>query len=350
MPDNEEEKPIAQEHLHEIEAAEAKIVAAVPKDAFKAMFYLFAGKPDSRLKLYKRKIQLHSDDIHDLNQKIREKLNLHSIDQVISTCVIDYQGDNIVEFGTWAELLAYDWKNPNVTDSVTLKWDFMIKLNGYAAPQRHTLTVKISSPMKPQEMFRLFVSGALTEDEEVDHRAALCTGRVDFISHRLADELLEVVRVWNEALRQPKGACGLLPTLERFDSWIARGIHLFLPLIGVFLALGVLDMLNRGWTANDTSGHDSGIAIAKWLLISIVSIFSALRISHFLAGRIYGAINSYGAYNVFNLTRGDENAAKKADEANRKALRSFWWNAGLAIVLNVVAGIVTWWILPKSGS
>jgi len=337
------------ESLIEIRRAEEEIVASVPKDAFKAMFYLFAGKPDSRVRLFKRKVQLLPDDLQDLNSKIRDKLRLHAIDQIVSTCVVNYEGDNLVEFGTWNELELYDWKNPNVTDSVSLKWDFMIKLEQYAIPQRHTVTVQISSPMKPQEMLRLFVSGAIDPDEQVDHRAALCSGRVDFISHRLADELLEVVREWNESLRQPKGVSGLLPTLEKFDSWIARVIHLLLPTIGVFLCLNALDHFNATWNSNNVAGHDSGVAIAKWLLISLVSLFAALRVSHFLAAKIYSAINEYGAYRVFRLTRGDENAEQKAEEANKGILARFWWNSGIAIALNIIAGIFTWYILPKSG-
>jgi hypothetical protein len=335
--------------LHPVKTAEENIVASVPKEAFKAMFYLFAGKPDSRIKLYKRKIKLIPDDLEDLNKKIRDKLSLHNIEQIISTCVLDFEGDDIVEFGTWAELESYDWKNSNITNTVTLKWDFMIKLDEFAAPQRHTLTVRVASPMKPQEMLRIMVSGGVDDIGDMDHRAALCTGRVDFISHVLADELLAVVNQWNKTLRQPNGCTGLLPFLEKFDNWIARGVHLLFPVICVFLSIAVLDFFNRVWVANNTTGHESGILIAKWLLISIAGIYAALRISKFIASKIYHKINEYGAYRVFHLTRGDENAEQQAVASNIKALRGFWLHSLIAVVLNLIAAIAAWYILPNAG-
>lgn len=335
--------------LAPVKSAEESIVASVPKEAFKAMFYLFAGKPDSRIKLFKRKIQLKPTDFDDLNEAIRAKLKLHNIDQIVSTCVLDFEGDDVVEFGTWAELQSYNWKTPNVTNAVTLKWDFMIKLDDFAAPQRHTLTVRITSPMKPQEMLRIVVSGGVDDMSDMDHRAALCTGRVDFISHILADELLGVVNSWNEALKQPKGCNGFLPFLERFDDWIARGVHLLFPSICIFLALSFLDLFNRDWIAQGTSGHESGVIIAKWLLISIAGIYAALRLSRHLASRIYHKINEYGAYCVFHLTRGDENAEQKVDESNSKAFRGFCIHALIAIALNLIAGILTWYVLPGQG-
>lgn len=334
--------------LQSIKSAEEGIVASVPKEAFKAMFYLFAGKPDSRIKLFKRKIKLLADDLQDLNANIRAKLALHNVDQIVSTCVLDYEGDDVVEFGTWAELQAYNWKTPNITSSVTLKWDFMIKLDEFAAPQRHTLTVRVASPMKPQEMLRIMVSGGLDDLGDMDHRAALCTGRVDFISHVLADELLSVVNQWNLSLRQPNGCVGFLPFLEKFDDWIARGVHLLLPFISVFLSIAVLDHFRDVWTSAQATGPESGVLLAKWLLLSLVGIYAALRISKFLASKIYQKINQYGAYRVFHLTRGDENAEQQAVSANSKALMGFWFHSSVALILNLIASIIAWCILPNS--
>ena len=57
------------------------VVASVPKEAFKAMFYLFAGKPDSKVKMMNRRVTIAPDDLQDLNRKITDKLKLHNIDQ-----------------------------------------------------------------------------------------------------------------------------------------------------------------------------------------------------------------------------------------------------------------------------
>jgi hypothetical protein len=53
---------------------DADVIATVPKEAFKAMFYLFAGKPDSKVKMMNRRVIIKFDDLQDLNVKIVEAL------------------------------------------------------------------------------------------------------------------------------------------------------------------------------------------------------------------------------------------------------------------------------------
>ena len=102
-----------------------EVVAAVPKEAFKAMFYLFAGKPDSEVKIFNRRVIITPDDLNDLNLKITDKLKLHSIDHSVSTAVIKFDKEKSIEFGTWAELESYDFKVPYVTKEISLRWDFI---------------------------------------------------------------------------------------------------------------------------------------------------------------------------------------------------------------------------------
>jgi len=324
---------------------EESLVAAVPKDAFKAMFYLFAGKPDSKVKLLKRKILVQFNDVKDLNKKIFDKLKLHQVDQCVATAIIKFDKEETMEFGTWAEFEAFDWKIPYETQEVTLRWDFMIKLNSFAAPQRHTLTVRLATAPKPKDMLQIIMSQD-PDDSDLDGKLGLCVVRVDFISHRLADELIEVVEEWNLSLCQPDTACSWFSCLERFDRWIARGVHYSVPVFFTCLTISLLSFWFPSISAAEVVKKTDLILFGRWLILTAVGLYLVTKFSHELASRCYHSVNQYGAFIPFNFTRGDENRAAKLRIKNRATIGSFFIHAGCALVLNVIAGIFTWWLLP----
>lgn len=324
---------------------DAAVVTAMPKEAFKAMFYMFAGKPDSRVKLFKRRVVVQHEDIRDLSRKIADKLKLHQIDQIVGTAIVRFDKEESLEFGTWAEFESFDWKTPYVTQSVSLKWDFMIKLPMYGTEQRHTLTVRLSATPRPNDVFQMIMSQD-PDEEEVDDKIGLCVARVDFISHRLADELIRVVEEWNSMLRQPASACGWFCKLEAIDKWIARVIHYTMPILVTALAC---TWLGRVVTPSGNPASASDMAtLVRWLLISILALYCSIRFSHYLASRCYSAINAYGAYIPFMLTRGDSNRADELQGRNRNQIFLFGLNCSIALLINITSAILTWWWLPAA--
>lgn len=326
---------------------DADVVAAVPREAFKAMFYMFAGKPDARVKLFKRRVVVQHEDIKDLSRKIADKLRLHQVDKIIATAVVRFDKEESVEFGTWAEFESFDWKTPYVTQAVTMKWDFMISLPGYVAEQRHTLTVRLSATPRPNDVFQMIMSQD-PDDEEVDDKIGLCVARVDFISHRLADELIKVVEEWDSALRQPASACGWFCKLESLDQWIARGVHYSMPILVTALAWSYLGTVVPRSSAPVSSTEM--IVLTRWLLVAMIALYCSIRFSHFLASRCYHAINAYGAYIPFLLTRGDVNRTDELESRNKRQILAFALNCGVALLINIASAFLTWWWLPAAKS
>ncbi len=325
---------------------ETEVIAAIPKDAFKAMFYLFAGKPDSKVKMFNRRIILSPDDIQDLNTKITDKLKLHNVDQSISTAVIKFDKEESVEFGTWTELENFDFKIPYTTQEVSLRWDFRIKLDAYAVAQRHTLTVRLSKAPNPKDFLQMILSQDPDDESELETKLGLCMVRVDFISHRLADELIDVVEEWNKSLYQPPSECGWFCKLEKFDTAISRTVHFSIPSIMTAFSFVLLEKLLPDSSSVITTNE---ILIAsRWLLLSILFLIGFNSFGKYLARKCFMAINEYGAYIPFRLTRGDENRVQKIDQKNRKKVTSFIINSGIALILNIMAGIAVWYMLPKT--
>src|SRR5688572_16467377 len=105
-----------------------EIVARLPKESLKALFYLFAGKPDSVVKVFNKPVLIAPDDLAELNGRVQEKLQQHHIEAVIPSVSVRYDKNVIKEFGTWAEFESHRWTGPEVTEELAIRWDFMVKL------------------------------------------------------------------------------------------------------------------------------------------------------------------------------------------------------------------------------
>lgn len=323
------------------------VVAAVPKDAFKAMFYLFAGKPDSKVRLLKRKIVVTAEDVRHLNTLVRDKLKLHAIEQCVTSVVVKFDRESTIEFGTWLEFQQFDWKRPYQTRELAVRWDFLIKLDSHKAPQRHTLTVRISSPPNPRDFLRAVISQDPDDDEDIDGKLALCIVRADFISHRLADELIDVVEEWNEALPQPPEAVHWFHALEKYDSWIARCVHLATPALVAVVAFVAYERLRLTWANRADVAVFALEHSMRWLLLTLLAIYVSSRITHFLAIRCYSALNDFGHFSVFRMTSGDANRCVELAERNQRHKWRFFVSAAGALLLDVLAGILCLWLLPS---
>jgi len=217
-------------------------------------------------------------------------------------------------------------------------WDFMIELPNYTQPQRHTLTVKITSETNFATFLPALLSGNITEIDEVElkHSPVIC--QVDFINHLLSDELINIVDKWIEGRK-------LTITETRGKKWIQKHKTFFADLINnsipLFITLTSLGII-YGYSNNieETLNTDIMLFFMYWLLLSIVGIFGFAKISKRLASRSFRAISEYGDFLIFNITNGDINKQSEINKKNKKEFRKFLFNAGGALVINIIAGII----------
>lgn len=329
-----------------VQNADNNIVAKVQQQDFRAWFYMLTGKPDSKVKLFSRPIILSPSDATDLNDRVRDKLNNHHVTEIVTTATVQFHGKNAVEFGTWPEFQSFNWKIPERTESVTLKWDFLLELPGFDAPQRHTLLVKLTTPVTPQQFFQLIFSSGTDDLDELDPHTATCVCRVDFINHVLADELVHLVDKWNDAIKKHPSAKTWFDNLEKKDGVIAKTLHYAPAVIFTFLAGLILFRITKHIPA-DAPLTIAGLRLAfYWLLGTGLALFTLTRTGKYFASQVYTAINSYGSRAAFSFTRGDDNYAGDVVEQNRKCVKKFFIMSGLSVVLAVVQGLACWLLLP----
>lgn len=339
---------ITMDGRRDIQERDEQIVASVDKDAFRAMFYLFAGKPDSKHQAFRGKVTLKPNDLVELNDAIHEKFRHHSITQVITTVSLSLEKNKSLDFGTWAEFVAQDWRQPEAVRDVTIKWDFLIKLEAYAQPQRHTLTVNFSGGMNPAAMLRIVVDAVdAPQDVDMSKMFGGCMARVDFISHSLADELLAIVGRWHAALPKPPSAGSILEKCERNDERIAHAIKYTVPMAAALVAFFALEYV----AGRHPSASPVTVAALRdfciWMLGAVVSLWIAVALGKGLAGRTYRAITNYGAHHPFGFTRGDQQQATEMEARNKKSAMKFAWSLAHALSIHVCAALIVIWLAGR---
>jgi hypothetical protein len=324
---------------------EGELLAAMHKDQLRSLFYLFSGKPDSRIKVFSAPVHLKREDIVELNDCVTRKLATHSIDATITSVKISYDGSEISEFGTWAEFQSHHWQEPNRIEEIVVKWDFLVRIDNYEAPQRHTLLLRISKDLKPGKIFQMVAAGNADEFDQLDMVAAPAFCRVDFINAQISKELINIVSDWYGGRKSPE----LIPELwywfkkhrqfvaELFDHWLLLSWAL---LIGSFLF----------WAGSQWYGGNPP------LHVMVVSVFFAIyslrpmaRLSHVLASRIYKALMELeGSRVVFEFTSGDRKRISELKRENRKQGQKFIWTSVWNLALNILAAVAYAVLFAKS--
>lgn len=313
------------------------LVAAMPKDQLRSLFYLFTGKPDSRIKIFNDPICVAPEDIIELNDCVVRKLSTHHIDLNVTSVKIGYDGSQFSEFSTWVEFSSHKWQEPEKIEELVVKWDFLVNIRDYVAPQRHTLLLRISRDIKASQIFHMLGAGNADELDKIDEIAAPAFCRVDFINAQISKELTNIVEDWYKGRKQPKLINPILYWLKKrrngiatiLDQWFILSWAL---LVASFLYWGSARLLSSSPTV--TQG-----AIATFL--AIYSLRPVAKISHRLAVWAFKTLSDVeGSKVVFCFTSGDKKRIHEQERENRKQGGKFvvasLWNLGLNIVAAVI--------------
>jgi hypothetical protein len=329
-----------------LEAREAEgVVAKLPKESLKSLLYMVAGKPDSSIKLFRDPILVTPNDIIELNELIQEKLNNHSVEATITTVNITYVDDEIEQYGVWAEFVEHRWSTHKVTESLTVKWDFLVTLPSYGLPQRHTVVLKIASELTPLHFMQAMFSNDPDEVEKLEVDVAPVVCRIDFINHILSDELMRIVEGWHKSRIKPLQSTPY-KYLDDNKSSIARIVHYSIPFFATLIVAGILHkymLINYQGTAQITIGIMKEFMF--WLLGSyLIIVFSNQTLGHWLGSRIYTAIDKYGEHAIFDFTNGDKNKQREVEQNNRNSIKQFVSSLIGTIAIDIISSVAVYFL------
>ncbi|TGM03793.1 hypothetical protein EHQ76_09115 [Leptospira barantonii] len=304
-------------------------------------FHLLTAKPDSVIKAFYQKIRIDKNDILDLCMHVSEKLKTHDIDALTSS--VDYYfSDNYTEqYSSFAAFENDPLQISKITESISLKWDFLLKIKGFEVPQRHTLIVKISTSVRPIQFMQALFSKDPDEMDKYEIDIAPVIARTDFISHSISQELIKNVDDWVISRPQNLEHSGIFKFIVRYQKAISNIISYSMPLSILIVGISYLDYL-----FSDQNALITPLLLRNsllWLLLSLTGIFSFWKFGLHLTNKFERQILYLSSrVAIFNVTRGDKNNIEKLIKQNRKSFWKIFLSITSSILIDLISATVVY--------
>lgn len=300
-----------------------------------ALLALLHGKSDSICRLFKKEIFVQKNDLKALNEMMIAKLSLHNVSAITTSLDITFTNKRVVTFKSWLEFEIYDFSTINAeTKSIFIQWDFLALINNYQVPQRHTVSVRISSTPNPSDFFKVLLSGGFDEAHNFDIQSSTMLCKVDFVNNTLAEELVNVAEHWNalcECAYSKKGV--LKPFLAIHRNGFAHIFEICLILsLMLIVAISVKLCIQKG-VLNLTN------ELLLYTLIAIIPVAELVKkISHAGAQNIYSTFGNLMDTHIFKISKGDDKKIELIDKVSKfgKEFTLFLVNAAFSIALSVI--------------
>jgi hypothetical protein len=193
---------------------------------YKSIVYQMTARPDSTTKIFQKEVAICLDDIYELNDRISDKLKQYDDAGFVVNVTVNFVNKKIKQFSSWQEFSTHRWYESECINSIVVVWDFFAVLPRYEIPQKHTLMVKMSNSLKPEEMLKLILSGNLEDTVEMDGNFFPIVARADFVDSGIGDELLNIVIEWAKGLKQSAiRQSRLIKKLRRFKGVLCSALN-----------------------------------------------------------------------------------------------------------------------------
>lgn len=318
--------------MSEIQKSETGVAKRIDLDQFKSLYYLLNAKPDSQLRLLKEDKKIDFDDLVELNEKVVSKLRTESLETSITTVTIVFKNKKVSTYNNWLEFSRTNWNIGDQTLSISINWDINVKLPEHELPQRHTLKVRLGSPVRPNEMFQLMMTS--DKDDELMEATSNGVCKVDFINHVIANELLAIVEDWYQTLPNNISENKFIQFSEKYRRYIAFSINAVIPVSAIFISYNLISRKILS-IADWTNGA------VKDLLFMVCGAVAFIYITDIIAKvfstRVFNQLGDYKDYSMFQLTKADKNSIDEIDKKNNRIKTSVITQ----LVISLIVGLIS---------
>lgn len=300
---------------------------------------LMHGKTDSICRVYNKEIFIDMDKLGNLNELVHEKISLHNVPACTLSITITLTNKKIFEFTTWDQFRNFKWNYTNIhTKSVYLQWDFFLQLDGFAVPQKHSLSVRISSQPNSSEILKAMFTGGLDEIDSVDVNTSTLICKVDFINNVLAEELIHVVERWYENCEPAIKVKGrFIQFAYKFRRLLA---HIFEWTVGILLILLLAVFMKLFLLTDNSTNYLTDIG--HFVILSFLCFMPLYQIYSYLTNRcgalIFNKLEDIMDIHVFKITNGDEKHSQKIYKRSKITREMIMIISG--ICFDIILGIV----------
>lgn len=309
----------------------------------KSYFYQNVAKRDSTSRVYDRDVVIGLDDIYELNGRIIEKLSKYNEEGFIVNVSIQYSNRKFQNFGSWDAFERHQWIESEPINSIIISWEFNAVFKDDSYPLRHTLLLKLSNRMRPEEILNVIFSGNVENLEEIDKNFFPIVASVDFVDRVFADELLYIVSEWVKGLSDSEiQQSSMMMKLKRYKNFFASIIkwvtYIVIVVTSSVVYIRFIDTLKFSALQEIDKIMIEKIIIATFILCG--SWISAQKICNIIYEKIYDILQEYGGNYLFNITKGDKKNQEKLRKISSKTRKRFLINILGTLVLNIICTII----------
>lgn len=309
---------------------------------YKSMFYQFLARPDSMTQVYNKNAVINIEDIYQLNDKVCEKLSNHQNAGFLIKVNVKYINGKTMEFPNWKAFQDHKWYEGEAIKTIVIIWEFNAVLPGLT-PARHTLMVKLSNGLRPEEIINLMFTGQVEDIEEMDNNLFPIIARVDFVNRTLGDELINIVASWvkslpESAIQKSKFVLFLKKhkaIISTFFNWLT---NIVLMCTSVFL-LGRY-ILSMQFTEVSKITNIELVHIIYSIFICIAVWILGRRFIGYITDRFFQMLRMYGVNALFNITKGDKNKQERLKREEKNSKVHIIANLGITIIINIICGLL----------
>lgn len=313
----------------------SEVVKKIDLETAKSIYYWLNAKPDTQIKIFKKPKLISWGDIVNLNDQVQRKLKNHDVQTMMVLVNVLLDNGDIKNFGTWDEFYSTQWDSIAIeTESISVVWDINIKLPHYHLPQRHTMKVRLGSPLKPNEFFQMMVTS--DDDSEINQSIAPVICKVDFINSVISNELIQIVDNWYQCLKSTKPHSIFQKFISRFKQQVARVAHYLVIITCLFIAFYFFKLKISSITDFQLD-KDLLISGYFWIIITLATYFVSNFIGGLIGQVVFKTIGKIESFPLFDLTKGDKNETENIKANNNKATRNFL----IQIVLTIIGAFLS---------
>ncbi|WP_347296372.1 hypothetical protein [Enterocloster bolteae] len=311
---------------------------------FKSVFYQLTAKPDSTTRVFPKDVLIEIEDIFSLNERVVEKLSVYPEAGFLINVLVKFVNGKNKSFCSWDAFSKHQWYESEAISNVVITWEFNAILSQYKVPQKHTLTVKMSNSMRPEELLNIIFTGNMDELDDLDKNFFPVVARVDFIDRVLGDELLNIVADWDKGLRDSslqKSPYILFLKKNKakfltFLSFITNILVMCASIVGANKFIHTLGIVQVG----EMTCLQMLAVINTMFACAAIWIFSRRLISS-LTDRIFERLREYGESCIFNITKGDRNRQEKLQKREKKSKINVLIDVAFTVIIDIISTIIT---------
>ena len=322
-----------------------KLSSKIDHNELKSLFHMLNGRPDSVMKVFTRNVNIDVDDILHLKDLVDCKLRQYKVVGKVECVSVRFSNNSFKEFNDWVQFRDMVRIDSHPIENITLIWDFMLNMESYAIPQRHTVAVRLSSAMKPSQMIQMILSGNIEDMDAIDKNAFPVMCKVDCINNMIGEEIIKIVSEGNERLSKCINDDKKFIFFRKHRILIANIVKYSFYFTSLFILSAFLckyiDILGISKLIDINIRHVKSIL----MLMPFMCIFVELlkRIGVHFAEKVNESFYNYGEYHTFSITKGDKNKQDKIKSENNKNKKTAL-GLSCTIILNIIISTIASYI------